>query len=149
MREKYAFVIMIKEKWWNEFRRLDRLGRTNHAYVQRGFGRPKNAKLMFFYVVKPVGEIQGYARFLKCEVGDADTMWKKFGHESSLQSEDQYHEFLEGARNVSFIQFTDLHEAAKPIPLTNILAYLGAKRLSRRGFYITKELADKLIKTME
>ncbi|MGC9346122.1 MAG: hypothetical protein ACP5ER_04980 [Candidatus Bathyarchaeales archaeon] len=148
MSEKYAYVLMIEEKWWNEFRRLNSLGKTDHAYVQKGFGPPKNAERIFFYVVKPVGEIQGYAEFRERVVGEKDAMWKEYGRESCL-SENQYDDLLKGTRKASFIRFTDLHEAANPIPLNNILAYLGVNRLSRKGFYISKEVADTLIKTME
>lgn len=148
MSEKYAYVLMIKEKWWNEFCRLNRAGKTNHAYVQGGLAPPKNAKLLFFYVVKPVGEIQGYAEFRERVVGETDAMWKEYGRESCL-SENQYDDLLKGTRKASFIRFTDLHEAANPIPLNNILASLGVNRLPRRGFYISKEVADTLIKIME
>ena len=148
MSERYAFVIMIKEKWWNEFRRLNRAGKVNHVYVQRGFGPPKDGKLMFFYVVKPVGEIQGYAEFRERVVGEADAMWKEYGHESCLKSEDKYEDFLKGARKASFIRFTNLHEAAKPMLSSDILVSLGVKRLPRRGFYMNKEVADTLIKIM-
>lgn len=147
MSERYAFVIMIKEKWWNEFRRLNRAGKVNHVYVQRGFGPPKDGKLMFFYVVKPVGEIQGYAEFRERVVGETDAMWKQYGRESCL-SEDQYDDLLKGARKASFIRFTNLHEASKPILSNDILTSLGAKRIPRKGFYINKEVADTLIKIM-
>lgn len=148
MSERYAFVIMIKEKWWNEFLRLNRSGKIGHAYVQRGFGPPKDGKLIFFYVVKPVGEIQGYARFKERVVGDTEAMWKECGRESCA-SQDQYDDLLRGVGKVSFIRFTDLHESSKAIRLKDILAFLGVKRLPRRGFYINKELADTLIRIME
>ena len=148
MSERYAFVIMIKERWWNEFRRLNSAGKTGHAYVQRGFGPPKDGKLIFFYVVKPVGEIQGYAEFRERVVGEVDTVWKEYGRESCL-SEGQYDDFLRGARKVSFIRFTNLHESSKPILSNDILLSLGVKRLPRRGFYINKEVADTLMKMME
>ncbi|MDH5459641.1 MAG: hypothetical protein OEY95_02975 [Candidatus Bathyarchaeota archaeon] len=148
MSEKHAYVVMIKEKWWNEFCRLNRAGKTNHAYVQSGSAPPKNAKLIFFYVVKPVGEIQGYAEFRERVVGETDTMWKEYGRESCL-SENQYDDLLRGARKVSFIRFTNLHESSNPILSNDILASLGVNRLPRRGFYISKEVADTLIKIME
>jgi len=148
MSERYAFVIMIKEKWWNKFLRLNKSGKTNHSYVQRGFGPPKDGKLIFFYVVKPVGEIQGYAEFKERVVGVTEAMWKEYGSESCA-SQDQYDDLLRGVGKVSFIRFTNLHEASKPIRLRDILAFLGVKRLPRRGFYINKELADTLIKLME
>ena len=148
MSENYAFVIMIKEKWWNEFRRLNRAGKTMPAYVQSGWAPPKNAKLIFFYVVKPVGEIQGYAEFHERIVGDAKALGKEYGHESCLGSEDEYDDLTKGKQKVTFIRFTNLHEAAKPIPSNDILTLLGTRRIPRKGFYINKETADGLIKKM-
>ena len=148
MTERYAFIFMIREKWWNEFRRLNRLGRTIHCYVQGGWAPPKDTELLFFYVVKPIGEIQGYAEFVKRKVGKKEDMWKEYGHESCL-SEEQYDNLMRGRPNVTFIRFKNLWEASKPIPFNNILVLLGINRMSRKGFYIDKGTADKLIEAME
>jgi predicted transcriptional regulator len=149
MSERYAFVIMIKEKWWNEFCRLNRAGKTMHAYVRRGPAPPKNAKLIFFYVIKPVGEIQGYAEFQERIVGEADAMWKEYGRESCVESENQYYDLLKGKKKVTFIRFKNMHEAVKPVSSNDILTSLGTKRTPRRGFYINEEVAGTLIKLME
>ncbi|MBE0513207.1 hypothetical protein IBX38_09170 [Candidatus Bathyarchaeota archaeon] len=148
MNERYAFIIMIKEKWWNEFRRLNRSGRTTHCYVQGGWAPPKNAKLLFFYVVRPIGEIQGYAEFIERKVGKMEALWKEYRDESCL-SDEQYDDLMRGRLNVTFIRFENLWEASKPIPLNNILMLLGINRMSRKGFYIDKVTADKLIEVME
>ncbi|MDH5793538.1 MAG: hypothetical protein OEZ18_03115 [Candidatus Bathyarchaeota archaeon] len=149
MREDFAFVIMIKEKWWREFCRLHYEGKKVQSYVQGGWAPPKNTSLIFFYVTKPVAEIAGYAEFIERKVGEAEELWKKHGHECVLSSEKQYFEFVSGKQRVSFIRFKNLHEATKPIPLSNVLMFLGVKRLSRKGFYIDKETADKLLTLME
>jgi len=149
MSEKCAFVIMIKDKWWREFLRLHHKGKQVQSYVQVGYAPPKNTSLIFFYVTKPVAEIAGYAEFIERKVGDAEELWKEHGHESVLNSPEQYSEFVKGRQRISFIRFKSLQEAAKPMPLNNILMFLGVNRLSRKGFYINKENADRLIALME
>ena len=149
MKEDFAFVIMIKAKWWREFCRLHHEGKQIQSYVQGGWAPPKDTSMIFFYVTKPLAEIAGYAEFIERKVGDAEELWKKHGPESVLSSEEQYLEFVKDKQRVSFIRFKDLHEAVQPIPLKNILMFLGAKRLSRKGFYIDKETADKLLALMK
>lgn len=148
MNENYAFVIMIKEKWWQEFLRLHHKGKQIQSYVQRGQAPPKNTSLIIFYVTKPVAKIGGYAEFVERKVGKAEEMWKAQGNESVLGSAEQYFDFVSGKQHVSFIRFKNLQEAANPIPLNNILSLLGAKRLSRKGFYTDKEMADRMIALM-
>jgi predicted transcriptional regulator len=149
MKEDYAFIIMIKDKWWREFCRFAIEGRKVHSYVQGGWAPPKSASLMFFYVAKPVRQIAGYADFIERKVGEARALWKEHGSESVLSSEGKYLEFVKDKERVSFIRFKNLREAAEPIPLSNVLTLLGMKRLSRKGFYVEKETADKLLTLMK
>jgi predicted transcriptional regulator len=148
MKENYAFVIMIKDKWWREFCRRHHEGKKAHSYVQGGWAPPKNTSLMFFYVTKPAAEIAGYAEFVERKVGNAESLWSEHGKESALQTAEKYAEFIRDKQRVSFIRFKNLQEAAKPIPLNKVLMLLGVKRLARKGFYIDKETADKLIALM-
>jgi predicted transcriptional regulator len=148
MKENYAFVIMIKDKWWREFCRRHHEGKKAHSYVQGGWAPPKSTSLIFFYVTKPVAEIAGYAEFIERKVGDAESLWSQHGNESALQTAEKYAEFIQDKQRVSFIRFKNLQEVAKPIPLKNVLMLLGVKRLARKGFYIDKETADKLIALM-
>jgi predicted transcriptional regulator len=148
MKEKHSFIMMIKEKWWREFCRHNHNGRKVHSYVQRGLAPPKNASLIFFYVTKPSSQIAGYAEFIERKIGDAERVWKEHGDESVLGSRGKYMEFLGGAQKVSFIRFENLQEAPQPMPLNNILRLLGVRRLSRKGFYVNKEIADKLLTLM-
>lgn len=149
MKEDYAFVIMIKDKWWREFCRFTSKGRKVHSYVQGGWAPPKSASLIFFYVTKPARQIAGYAEFIERKVGEARGLWREHGSESVLSSEEKYLEFVKDKERVSFIRFNNLHEAAEPIPLNNVLMLLGVKRLSRKGFYVNKETADKLLTLMK
>jgi len=149
MDEKYAFVMMIREKWWREFCQHQREGKETHSYVQGGWAPPKATSRLLFYVAKPVGEIAGSAEFIERKVGDAADMWNEHGDESVLQTKEKYEEFVGDKERVSFIRFKNLEVAAKPVPLKNALMFLGLKRLSRKGFYLDKETADELLALMK
>jgi predicted transcriptional regulator len=149
MKEHYAFVIMIKDKWWREFCHVKNKGRTVYSYVQGGWAPPRSASLIFFYVSKPERQIAGYAEFIERKVGDAKELWKEYGSESVLDSEKEYLEFVKDKERVSFIRFKNLQEAAEPILLSKILELLSVRRLSRKGFYVDKETANKLLTLMK
>ncbi len=149
MNRGYAFVIMIQEKWWNRFRHQDREGRKVHSYVRRGAAPPKNASLLLFYVTKPLGHISGYAELIERKVSETEELWRELGTESVLSSKEQYAELVKDNQKVTFIRFKNFHVASKPIPLSEVLVCLGIDRLSRKGFYIDKDTAHKLILSMK
>jgi predicted transcriptional regulator len=146
---KYAFVMMVQGKWWQKFRRRLREGKQVHSYVQKGLAPPKNTSLILFYVTKPVGEMSGYADFVERKTGAAEDVWEEYGSESVLSSKQQYEEFVGKKRKVSFIRFKSLREVANPMPLKSVLMLLGVERLSRKGFYVDKKTAEKLLMSME
>ena len=148
MSGKQAFVMMVQNRWWNEFRRRNNEGKKTHSFILRGTAPPKDASRVLFYVTKPVGEIAGYADFIERKIGDADRLWKEHGDESVLSSKEKYDGFVKDSQNVSFVRFKDLHEAVKAIPLNHVLMYLGIRRLGRKGFYIDKEIEDKFVALM-
>jgi predicted transcriptional regulator len=149
MSEKHAFVIMIKDGFWRSFCDLNRNGKKRFSYVQRGgWAPPKNASQIFFYVTKPVSQMAGYADFIERKVGDANSVWSEHGDESVLKSKRQYEEFVRDNQNVAFVRFKNLHEASNPVPFASVCVLLRKDRLSRRGFYIDKETADKLVTLM-
>lgn len=141
--------MMIQDRWWNQFRLRSQHGKQTHSYVQRGAAPPKNTLKMLFYVAKPVGQLGGWADFIERRVGDPAQVWMEFGSESVLGSREKYDEFVKELEKVSFIRFRNLQEASKPMPLSDVLAFLGVRRLSRKGFYVNKETAEKLIALME
>jgi predicted transcriptional regulator len=149
MNEHYAFIMMVREKWWIKFRERHKEGKKIHSFVMRGAAPPKSAQFILFYVTKPVREIAGYAQYIERKVGDPQELWNTYDSESVLNSEEQYEEFIGNAQKVSFVRFKNLREAANPISLNNLLMLLGVKRLSRKGFYINKETAYKLFSVME
>jgi len=149
MSERQAFVMMVQNRWWNEFCHRCHEGKKTHSFVLRGIAPPKDASRVLFYVTKPVGEIAGYADFIERKVGNADKLWNEHGDESVLGSKEKYDDFVKDSQKVSFVRFKDLHEAAKAIPLNYVLMSLGTRRLGRKGFYIDKEVEDKFMELMK
>jgi predicted transcriptional regulator len=147
--EKYAFVMMVQEKWWKEFIHENRKGMPIQSYIRQGAAPPKETSVLLFYVTKPVGELAGHAEFIERDLGEPEEMWKEHGRESVLNPKEHYDEFVKSSRKVSFIRFKNLHAASKPIPLSNLCMLLGQKNLSRKGFYISKGNTDRLILLME
>jgi predicted transcriptional regulator len=145
MSGKHAYVMMIHDKWWQGFCRRQNEGKQTHSYVQRGAGAPKETKLILFYVAKPESAIKGYAEFIERKTGNPEEIWKTHGKESVLKSKEKFIAFIGVAPKASFIRFRNLRVAAEPMPLKDVLSHLGLKRLSRKGFYMDKETADKLI----
>jgi predicted transcriptional regulator len=148
MKGHYAFVMMVQEKYWIRYRDRHNDGKMVHAYVARGTAPPKHARILLFYVSRPVRAICGYAKFVGREVGDSEVLWSRRGEDSVLVSKAEYEQFTGSSSCVSFIWFTDLCEASSPISLKNLLTFFGVKRLSRKGFYVGKDVADRLISMM-
>jgi predicted transcriptional regulator len=149
MGERYGFVIMVREKWWIQFRKRLQEGKKVHSFVIRGSAPPKCTQVILFYVTKPVRAIAGCARFIERLVGTPEELWRRCGSESVLGSKPKYEEFLANATKVSFVRFKDLNIGVNPIPLSRLLMLMDVKRLSRKGFYIDKDMSDKLISMME
>ncbi len=146
--EQYAFIMMIRDKWWRELCSLSREEKKEFSYIRRGSAGPTNASFLFFYVTKPVGELAGYAEFIERKVGDAENLWSEYGSESVLKSKEEYQKLIGGKQKVSFIRFKNLKVAAKPVQLSDLIMFLDMKKPARGGFYIKKEPADKLIALM-
>ena len=149
MSERYGFVMMVMEKWWIEFRRRLEEGKKVHSFVIRGAAPPKSTQLIFFYVTKPVRAIAGYANYIERIVGNPQDLWSRYGTESVLGSKPRYEEFVGNAAEVSFVRFKDLNVAVNPVSLSRLQMILGAKRLSRKGFYVDKGLSDRLMSMIE
>ena len=149
MSERYAFVVMVREKWWVEFRRRDQEGKRVHSFVIRGAAPPKCTSLVLFYVTKPVSAIAGYAQFIERVIGKPIELWSRFGDESVLGSKARFEEFVGDAAQVSFVRFKDLKESVTPASLSRLSLLLGVKRISRKGFYVNRELSDTLIAMMK
>jgi predicted transcriptional regulator len=149
MNDNYAFVMMVREKWWVEFVRRHQEGEKVHSFVNRGAAPPRNTHVILFYVTKPVRAIAGYANYVERVTGNPKELWNKYARESVLHSRDRFEEFIGNAQQASFVRFKDLNTDVNPISLSRILTFLGVKRLSRKGFYVDKDTSDTLISMME
>lgn len=149
MDERYAFVLMTKEKYWVQFRERSLEGKETQSFVLRGVAPPKNTRFLLFYVSKPVKALAGRAEFIERRVGSPEMVWNEFGNESVLGSKRSFEEFIGNPGQVSFIRFNNLKVAANPVSLSGLLMFLGVKRLSRKGFYLEKSTAVKLVSMME
>ena len=145
MLERYAYIILNIEKYWNRLCDQNRAGKTVHVFVRKGLVGPKNAKLLFFYVTHPHKEIRGVGDFIERITGDADDLWDTYGHESLLESYEEYMDFLQGRTKATFIRFKNLRVLAAHRPASVISQVTGISRMPRMGKYITKEMAHRLI----
>jgi len=143
--ERYAYLLLNIEKYWNRLCSLNRAGKTVQAFVRRGIVGPKEAEQLLFYVTYPHKEIRGVGEFIERVTGDADDLWNSYGHESLLKSYEEYMDFLQGRTKATFIRFKNLRELATPIPARVISQVTGMERVPRMGKYITKEVAHQLI----
>jgi len=143
--QKYAFIVLNLEKFWNRLCRQNKAGKQNHAFVRRGVVGPKKAQKLFFYVTHPVKEIQGYADFVERVTGGSKDLWESFGDESLLCSYDEYTDFLQGRKTATFIRFTNLKTFPKPVPSKVILSIIGKQRMSQMGMYLTEKMANQLL----
>jgi predicted transcriptional regulator len=133
------------EKFWKRLCSQNRAGKANHAFVRRGKMGPKNTKKLFFYVTHPWKDIQGYADFVERIAGDAKDLWQSLGHESLLNSYDEYQDFLQGRQKATFVRFKNLKEFPKPVTAESWARILGKKRMPQIGMYITKKTAHQLL----
>jgi predicted transcriptional regulator len=143
--KKYAFIVLNLEKFWKRLCSQNRAGKHAHAFVRRGVVGPKNAKLLFFYVTHPHKDIRGFADFIERVTGDAEDLWKSLGHESLLNSYDEYKDFLQGRKKATFILFRNLREFSTPVTIKNLSQIIGKEKMPQMGLYLTERMAYQLI----
>jgi predicted transcriptional regulator len=143
--KKYAYVVLNLEKFWKRLCSQNRAGKSAHAFVRRGAVGPKNTKHIFFYVTHPHKDIRGYADFVERVTGNAKDLWKALGHESLLNSYDEYNDFLQGRKKATFVRFRNLKEFPKSIDTKTLAQIIGKERMPQQGMYITEKMAQQLI----
>ena len=143
--EKYAFIVLNFEKFWKRLCSQNRSGKVNHAFVRRSIVGPKNSKHLFFYVTTPRKTISGYADFIERVTGDAKDLWETLGHESLLNSYEEYQDFLQERKNATFVRFKNLKEFPKPVTAEMWAHIIGTTRIPQNGMYITKRISDQLL----
>jgi predicted transcriptional regulator len=96
-------------------------------------------------VTYPRKEIRGYAEFIERVTGDAKDLWKSLGHESLLNSYDEYQDFLQGRKKATFIRFRNLKEFPKPVTTKTMAQIIGKEKMPQMGIYITEKMVHQLI----
>jgi len=145
MLERYGLVLTIKEIYWWRFCRLNKAGKTIHAYVLGGESLTENPKLVFFYSTHPFKEVIGYAEAIMCITDDSQKLWNLYGKETCLKSYKEYVELTRGKKKATFIRFKNLHEASNYVSFNELSTLLGIERIPQVGMYITKEQANELV----
>ena len=143
--QKYGYIVLNLEKFWNRLCEQNKAGKQNHAFVRRSVVGPKETKKLFFYVTHPVKEIQGSADFVEYLSGCAKDLWASLGEESLLCSYDEYSEFLKGREKATFVRFKNLKIFPKAVPYKMMLSIIGKQHLPQGGMYITENMAKKLL----
>ncbi len=146
MSERYAFILLNNEEFWNQLCRQNRAGKALHTFVRRGKVRArKKTELLLFYVNHPVKEIRGVAEFIERITGDADDLWNAYGNESCLKSYEECMNFLQGRPKATFIRFKNLRELPVPTTASVISKITGIDRMPRSGKYVNKKTVNQLI----
>jgi len=137
--------VLNLEKFWKRLCSQNRAGKQAHAFIRRGVVGPKNAKLLFFYVIHPHKDIRGFADFVERVTGDAENLWKSLGHESLLNSYNEYKDFLQGRKKATFIRFRNLNEFPNPVTTKVLSQVVGIERMPQMGLYLTERMANQLM----
>jgi len=145
MSNRYAYILINAEKWWNRRLSQNKAGKTIHAFVRREIVGPKNARYVLFYLKRPISEIRGIGEFIERKTGDVDELWNNYGHETVFKSYEEYLEFLQGRTKTTFIRLRNMRELSAPIPLKTVSGILNVSRMSRNGRYLNKETFEKIV----
>ena len=142
-RERYAFILIADEKYWNRLRERNKANRGIHAFVRKNQVGPKNAQRLLFYVKKPVMQIRGVADFIERLTGDREELWRKYGAESCFESFKEYCAFAQGREMMTLVRFKNFTELENPKPTEVIRSILGSLQ-GFRGKYVNLATAKQL-----
>ena len=141
--ERYAYILLSDEKWWNRLCEREKSGSETHSFVRRSRVGPLQTKKLLFYVKRPVMQIRGVADFFERLAGDYKKLWSTYGSETCLKTFREYVDFLQGRKTVTFIRLTNFHELENPIPMEVISKVLLVPRMPRGGKYLNRETANQ------
>jgi predicted transcriptional regulator len=142
-KERYAFILISDEKYWNRLRERSRAGREVHAFVRKNQVGPREAKTLLFYVKKPIMQVRGVADFIERLTGDREELWRKYGAESCFESFDEYVAFAKGREKMTVVRFKNFTELENPKPTEINRSVLGSLQ-GFRGKYVSLETAKQL-----
>ncbi|MCJ7560786.1 hypothetical protein MUO79_09275, partial [Candidatus Bathyarchaeota archaeon] len=79
--ERYAFILISDEKYWNRLRERNKAIMGIHAFVRKNQVGPIEAQRLLFYVKRPIMQVRGVADFIERLTGDREELWRKYGAE--------------------------------------------------------------------
>lgn len=143
--ERYAYVLVEDERWWNRRCTRNKTPGAVHSFVRRGKVGPKQAARLLFYVKLPVRQIKGVGEFVERVVGSKDELWNLYGAETVFQSKDEYDKFVSGRSSVTLVRFRNMEELDKPVDFKTFHAAANIKRMPNGGLYISRESLNQMI----
>lgn len=145
MEERYAYVLVENEKWWNRRCARNKTKNLVHSFVRRGKVGPKQAYRLLFYIKLPVKQIKGIGEFMERVIGSKDELWRLYGAETVFENRDEYDKFVSGRDSVTLIRFRKMEELDKPVDFKTLNAAAGIKKMPNGGMYISRETLSQMV----
>jgi len=142
--DRYAFILVSDEKYWNKLREHNKANREIHAFVRKNQVAPKNTQKLLFYVKKPVMQVRGTADFIERLTGDSNELWRKHGAESCFETFEEYSAFAQGRTMMTFVRFKNFTELKNPKTTKATRSILGSLQ-GFRGKYVNLTTTKQLI----
>ena len=142
--ERYAFVLIADEKYWNLLCLRNRASGGTYAFVRRSKVAPKSARKLLFYVKKPVMQVRGIADFVERVTGDSGELWRKHGDESCFETFEDYQDFTQGRMTMTFVRFRNFVEIKNPKTKDATRNILGSLQ-GFRGRYVSLQTTKQLV----
>jgi predicted transcriptional regulator len=141
--ERYAFILISDEKYWNRLRERNRANREIHVFIRKNKVGPRETQRLLFYVKRPIMQVKGVADFIERLTGDREELWRKYGAESCFESFDEYAAFAQGREKMTFVRFKNFTELENPKP-TEVIRSILRSLQGFRGKYVNLETAEQL-----
>jgi predicted transcriptional regulator len=144
-KERYAYVLVEDEKWWNRRCARNKTHSEVHSFVRRGKVGPKQALKLLFYIKLPAKQIKGVGEFVERVIGSKDELWNLYGAETVFENKDEYDNFIGGRNSITMIRFRNMEELDKPIDFKNFNLVTGIKKMPNGGMYISRENMSQMV----
>jgi predicted transcriptional regulator len=142
--ERYAFILIADEKYWNMLCERNRASSGTYAFVRKSKVAPKSAQKLLFYVKKPVMQVRGIADFVERVTGDSGELWRKHGGESCFETFEDYCAFAQGRTVMTFVRFNNFVEIETPKTTAETRSILGSLQ-GFRGKYVNLATTKQLV----
>jgi hypothetical protein len=143
-RERYAFILIVDEKYWNMLCERNRASSGTYSFVRKSKVAPKSAQKLLFYVKKPVMQVKGVADFVERVTGDRGELWREYGGESCFETFEVYCAFTQGRTVMTFVRFNSFVEIETPKTTAETRSILGSLQ-GFRGKYVNLKTTKQLL----